>query len=159
MWNKQDGKISNIFCNTYYLMTLALALYLPKKEVRIKIYLYISFSIYTGTYMKIDDLKIEVRSRKKTIRIFCSAYIQSTNYLFFVFLACFRAYVGQNDNHIGWTTSMPFASIYPTYPRTNPWNFAKKYLELAVLKNSVFLSWTFWFFLLNPKENQSQIMC
>ena len=70
MWNKQDGKISNILCNTYYFMTLALSLYLPKKEVRIKIHLYSSFSIYTGMYMKIDNLKIET----------WSAYIQSINY-------------------------------------------------------------------------------
>ena len=50
---------------------------------------------------------------------------------FFVFLACFRAYVGQPDNHIiiGWATSMPFASIYPTNPRTNWWNFHKKNIE------------------------------
>ena len=51
-------------------MTLALSLYLPKKEVRIKIHLYSCFSIYTGMYMKIDNLKIEVWSRKKTMGIF-----------------------------------------------------------------------------------------
>ncbi len=42
---------------------------------------------------------------------------------FFVFLGCFWAYVGQPHDHIGWATSMPFASINPTNPRTNPWNF------------------------------------
>ena len=41
---------------------------------------------------------------------------------------------------------MFFASIDPSYLRTNPWNFGEKYWELAVLKNSVFLSQPFWFF-------------
>ena len=39
------------------------------------------------------------------------------------------------DNHIGWATSMLFASIYPT----NHEICTKKYWELAELKNSVFL--------------------
>ena len=42
---------------------------------------------------------------------------------FFVFFACFGAYVGQPHGHIGWAKSMPFASFNPTNPRTNPWNF------------------------------------
>ena len=42
---------------------------------------------------------------------------------FFVFLALFWAYIGQPDNHIGWVKLMPFASINPTIPRTNPRNF------------------------------------
>ena len=42
------------------------------------------------------------------------------------FFACFRPYVRQPGNHIGWATSMPFASIYSTDPRTNPWNFREK---------------------------------
>ena len=33
----------------------------------------------------------------------------------FVFLLLFWAYIGQPDNHIAWATSMPLASIYPTY--------------------------------------------
>ena len=33
------------------------------------------------------------------------------------FFACFGAYVGQPHVHIGWTTSMPFASINPTKGR------------------------------------------
>jgi hypothetical protein len=44
------------------------------------------------------------------------------------------------DNRIGWATSMPFALINPTNPRTNLWNFHKKYWELRELKNSKF----FW---------------
>ena len=43
---------------------------------------------------------------------------------FFV-LGCFWAYVGQLHSHIGWATSMPFVSINPSIPRTNPWNFSK----------------------------------
>ena len=43
-----------------------------------------------------------------------------------MFLALFWAYVGQPDGHIGWVTLMPFASINPTNPRTNLWNFHKK---------------------------------
>ena len=39
------------------------------------------------------------------------------------FFGCFRPYVGQPDDHIGWAKTMPFASINPTNPRTNPWNF------------------------------------
>ena len=42
---------------------------------------------------------------------------------------------------------MPFASIYPTDQSTNPWIFHEKYWEVAVLKNSVFLSRPFWNFL------------
>ena len=40
-----------------------------------------------------------------------------------MFLALFWAYVGQPDGHVGWVTLMPFASINPTDPRTNLWNF------------------------------------
>ena len=38
------------------------------------------------------------------------------------------------------------ASLISTKPRTNPWNFHKKYWELAFWKNVVFLIWPFWFF-------------
>ena len=38
-------------------------------------------------------------------------------------LALFWAYVWQPDDHIGWVTLMPFASINPTIPMTNPRNF------------------------------------
>ena len=44
---------------------------------------------------------------------------------------------------------LPFALIYPTYPRTNPWNFHTKYWELPDLKNSVFWVGHFDFFFLN----------
>ena len=62
------------------------------------------------------------------------------------FFASFWAYVGQLHNHIGWATSMPFASINVTYHRTNPWNFIDFFWELVVLKISVYLSWPFWSF-------------
>ena len=78
--------------------------------------------------------------------------IWNTKYAFF---ACFGAYVGQPHGHIGWAKSMPFASINPTNPRTNPWNFHEKILriggagkwgffEAAILN---FLSRPFWIFL------------
>ena len=55
---------------------------------------------------------------------------------------------------MGWAKSMPFASINPTNPRTNPWNFHEKILriggagkwgffEAAILN---FLSRPFWIF-------------
>ena len=45
------------------------------------------------------------------------------------FFACFRPYIQQPDNHIDWATLLPYASIYPTNPRTSPWNFCKKNIE------------------------------
>ena len=46
------------------------------------------------------------------------------------FFACFRPYVGQPDDHIGLVTLMPFVSIYPTDPRTNPTQFCEKILKI-----------------------------
>ena len=66
-------------------------------------------------------------------------------------LGHFWAYVGQPHGHIGWAKSMPFASFNPTNPRTNPWNFHKKYWELAILKNELFLSWRIWIFIFEKK--------
>ena len=73
---------------------------------------------------------------------------------FFVFLGCFCSYVRQPHDHIGLATSMPFTSINPTNPRTNPWKFHEKILriggagkwgffEAAILN---FLSRPFWIF-------------
>jgi hypothetical protein len=85
---------------------------------------------------------------------------------FFVFLGCFCAYVGQPHNHIGWATSMSFASINPTNPWTNPRNFHNFYWELGILKNSFFFELAilkifcqnfFFLFLLNLHENQSKL--
>jgi hypothetical protein len=50
---------------------------------------------------------------------------------FFCVFSPFWAHIGQPD-HIGWATMMPFASIYLTNPRTNPWNFCKKILRISV---------------------------
>ena len=47
------------------------------------------------------------------------------------FFACFWAYVQQPQNHIGWATSMTFASISSTNPRTNQLNFQKKILRIG----------------------------
>ena len=60
--------------------------------------------------------------------------------------ACFRPYVGQPDDHIGWSTLMPFTSIYPIDPRTNSWNFRKKYWELTRKKTQLFWVGNFEFF-------------
>ena len=38
----------------------------------------------------------------------------------------------------GWATLMPFASIYPTDPRTNPWNFPVKILRIGGFKKLSF---------------------
>ena len=51
--------------------------------------------------------------------------------MFCLFLSCFWAYVGQRHDHISWATPMPFASINPTNPRTNPWNFHEKILRIG----------------------------
>ena len=45
--------------------------------------------------------------------------------------ACFWAYGEQPHAHIGWATSLPFASINYIYPRTNPCNFHKKCLRIG----------------------------
>ena len=63
---------------------------------------------------------------------------------FFVF-GHFWAYVGQPYGHIGWATSMPFASINFTNLRINPWNFHKKILRIGDFEKRCFLSWPFWF--------------
>ena len=49
----------------------------------------------------------------------------------FCVLGHFWAYVGQPHGHIGWAKPMPFASINPTNPRTNPWNFHEKILRIG----------------------------
>ena len=55
------------------------------------------------------------------------------------FLACFRAYIGQPHGRIRWATSMPFASINSTNPRTNLWNFREKILRIGDFKKWPFL--------------------
>ena len=62
---------------------------------------------------------------------------------------------------IGCATSITFASIYPTHPRTNPWNFCEKYWELMGQENDILFSffvsgyWVFQkkkIFLIFPNE-------
>ena len=53
---------------------------------------------------------------------------------------CFWAYVGQPHDHRDWATSMPFASINPTNPRTNLRNFRGKILRIDGFDNLTF----FW---------------
>jgi hypothetical protein len=84
---------------------------------------------------------------------------------FFVFFACFRHYVRQPDNHIGWATSMPFTSIYSIDLRTNTWNFCDKTLRIGGFEKlsffeSAILDFFFKkiFFLLHPHENQSKFL-
>ena len=78
-----------------------------------------------------------------------------------MFFACFKLYVRQPGNHIGWATSMPFTSIYPTDQSLkyswknieNWWFWKTQFIESAIL---IFFK---HFFFLHPHENQSQIMC
>ena len=44
---------------------------------------------------------------------------------------CIFCVFRQSHDHVGWATSMPFASIYTTNPRTNPWNFCEKFPRIA----------------------------
>ena len=53
--------------------------------------------------------------------------------------------VGQPQDHIDWTTSMPFSSINPTNPRTNLWNFGRNCSAFG----GGFLSRPFWIFFSN----------
>ena len=61
----------------------------------------------------------------------------------FVFLGHFWAYVGEPHGHTGWATSMPFASINPTNPRTNPWNFGGNCSAFGDVEK-LFLNRPFW---------------
>ena len=81
-----------------------------------------------------------------------------------MFLALFWAHVGQPDGHLGWTTLMPLASIYPTNPRTNPWNFVAN----RVWPNQV-KSWKWvifvnqhdfkWMYDISYESTHSQLYC
>ena len=88
------------------------------------------------------------QKRAKTTKKIC---------IFSPFLSLHR--LGQPNGPISSATLMPFTSIYPTNPRTNPWNFHKKYWELAILKNSFFFqSAILIFFCLIPmKISQSYL--
>ena len=45
------------------------------------------------------------------------------------------------DNHIGWATPMPFASIYPINQRINPWNFGGFEKKNWIHQNQKFLEY------------------
>ena len=81
----------------------------------------------------------------------CPTYAQKqAKNAFFVFFACFWAYVGQPHHHIGLATSMPFRSINTTNPRTNPWNFLEQILRIGGFEDLSYLCRPFWIkFLLN----------
>ena len=61
----------------------------------------------------------------------------------FCVFACFRPYIGQPDNHLGWATSLPYTSIHPTDPSSNPWNFCEKILRIGRDEKLSFLSQLF----------------
>ena len=50
----------------------------------------------------------------------------------------FWAYIRHPKGHIDWATLLPFASIYPTNPRTNSWNFLEKVLKIGRVENLFF---------------------
>jgi hypothetical protein len=68
---------------------------------------------------------------------------------------CFCPYVGQPHDHIGWATSLPFASINPINPRTNPWNFHNFFLRIGDFEKLSFFELAI---LLHPHENQSKLL-
>ena len=80
---------------------------------------------------------------------------------FYVFLGCFWAYVKQPHSHIDWATPMPFKSINPINPRTNPWNFQKKILRIGwagkwVFFESAILIFFFQRFFFLPHLNENK---
>ena len=81
---------------------------------------------------------------------------------FFVFLGHFWAYVGQPHGHKGWATSMPFASINSTNPRTNPIHFHKKILTFGDFEKHCFFELAilifFWFCFIPMKTIKSKFL-
>ena len=59
-----------------------------------------------------------------------------------MFFGCFWAYVGQPHGHIHWASSMSLASINPTNPRTNLWNFRKFFSRIGKFEKRPF--WIFF---------------
>ena len=66
---------------------------------------------------------------------------------------------------MGWATSIPFASINSTDPRTNPQNFHKKNWRIGDFEKLSFLEsaildffFKIFFFLLHPHENWSKFL-
>ena len=54
---------------------------------------------------------------------------------------------------------MPYASIYPTNPRTNPWNFCKKILRIGGIEK-LFFFWVghFEFFCFIPMKTSKSLL-
>ena len=73
-----------------------------------------------------------------------SRLLPKNQHIYIYFINCFLGYVGQPHGHIGCATSMLFASINSTNPRTNPWNFHEKKLRTGVFENLSFLIRPFW---------------
>ena len=71
---------------------------------------------------------------------------------FLCFFGCFWAYVGQPYTHISWATSMPYASINPTNPRTNLWNFRKIFLRIGDFENLIFFESAIFIFFFQKKN-------
>ena len=69
-----------------------------------------------------------------------------------MFFGHFWAYVGQPHDHIGWAPTMPFASINPTNPRTDPWNFHKKILRIDRVEKWTFFESAILNFILKKKK-------
>ena len=89
---------------------------------------------------------------------FCSLF--SAPY-FLAFFGHFWAYVGQPHGHKGWATSMPFASINSTNPRTNPIHFHKKILTFGDFEKHCFFwvgHFDFFLILLHSHENKSKFI-
>ena len=72
---------------------------------------------------------------------------------FFVFLGCFCPYIRQPHDNIGWATLMPFASINPTNPRTNLWNFREKFLRIGDFEKRCFFESAILNFFFRKKKN------
>ena len=75
---------------------------------------------------------------------------KNTNIAFF---DCFCPYVRQSHNHIGWATLMPMASINPTNPRTDLWNFREKILRIGDFEKQPFWKIGHFEFCSSKKKN------
>ena len=85
---------------------------------------------FCSTYMAVRLANVSSKTGKKYI--FC----------------VFRPFLSlcQSHRHIGWATSMLFASINRTNPWTNPWNYLGKRLRISDFKKLSFFDIAIWFF-------------
>ena len=116
MWNSEPLIIHCKYENFH--KTLKLKLILIQLAVK-----FVNSSIFIHCVAKVRHTRslLETRVIIKSLVHLC--YPINFNWFSIWAIACFWAYVGQPHDHIDWATSMPFASINPTNPRTNPWNF------------------------------------